>query len=45
MSIYLIKENVFTFKTRKCRRYLTETMTNADNADDLVLLKNIPAQA
>ena len=37
------KENGFTFKKKKGRWYPSETMTNADYADDLVLLANTPA--
>ena len=38
-SIALIKENSFTLKKR------AETITDADYADDLALLADIPAQA
>ena len=39
-----MKENDFMQKAR-IRKYLTETMTDADYADDLVLLANTPTQA
>ena len=45
MSISLIKEDDLTIKMIRSRWYPTEAMTNADNADDLVLLTNTPAQA
>ena len=47
MSIDLIKQNGFTFKEKKAtsRRYPVETITKADNADDLALLANTPAEA
>ena len=41
----LIKENGFTLKKARSRWYPTETMKNVDDADDLVLLANTPAQA
>ena len=41
--IDLIKENGFTLKKIRSRRYLAETKTNADYADDLGLLANTPA--
>ena len=44
ISIDLIKENSLTLKTRS-RWYPAETMTDADYANDLVLLANTPAQA
>ena len=45
-----MKENGFTFLKRKkkkwgARKYLSETITDADYADDLVLLGNTPVQA
>ena len=39
-SIDLIKENGFTWN----RRYLAETITDADDSDDLALLANTPTQ-
>ena len=42
-SIDLIKENGFTLKARS-RRYPSETMIDADYADDLALLTNTPPQ-
>ena len=44
-SIDLIKENTFTLKKAKSRRYLAETITDADYEDDLALLVNTSAQA
>ena len=43
-SIDQIKENGFTLKKARSRRYPTETMTDADYADDLPLLAHIPVQ-
>ena len=43
--IDLVKENGFTWKKTRDRQYSTETMTDVDCIDDLVLLKNIWAQA
>ena len=40
----LMKENCFTLKSIKYRRYLAETITDSDSADDLVLLTNTPVQ-
>ena len=45
MSIDQIKENGFTLKYTKSRRYPIETMTDADYTDDLALCANTPAQA
>ena len=39
-----IKENGFTFKKAKSRRYPAETMTNADYANDPAVLTNTSAQ-
>ena len=41
----LIKENGFTLKKGKQKKYPIETMINLDNTDDLVHLVNTPAQA
>ena len=38
-----MKENSFTLKNTRSRRYPAETIIGADYADDLVLLSNIPA--
>ena len=38
------KENDFTLKRTRSRQYPTETLIDADYADDLVLLANIPDQ-
>ena len=44
MSIGLIKENGLTLKKTRGRWYPTETMTDTNYADDLILLANTPAQ-
>ena len=44
-SIYLTKENVFTLKKARSWQYPAQTITDADNADDIVLLANTPTQA
>ena len=44
-SIDLIKENGFILKKARSRQYPAETTTDADYADDIVLLANTPAQA
>ena len=43
-SIDLIKENGLTLRNTRSRRYPAENITDADYADDLVLLANTPAQ-
>ena len=45
MSIDQIKENSFTLKKARSRRYPAETNTEADYADDITLLVNTPTQA
>ena len=40
--IDLLKENGFTLKNAKSRRYPTETTTDAGYADDIALLTNTP---
>ena len=40
-----MKENDFTLKKTRSRRYPAETITNADYTDDIVLLANTPTQA
>ena len=45
MSINLMKENGFTLEKGRIRRYPAQTITDADHADDIVLLVNTPAQA
>ena len=45
MLIDMIKENGFTLKKARNKRYPTETITNADYADDIALLANTPSQA
>ena len=42
--IHLMKENGFTLKKARSRRYPAQTITNADNADDIALLINTPIQ-
>ena len=45
MLIDLIRDNGFTLKKTRSRKYPTETTTDADNADDRTLLATTPAQA
>ena len=45
MSINLMKENGFTLKKARGRWFSTETIMDADYADDIVLLTNTPSQA
>ena len=40
-----IKENGFKLAKERSRRYPAKTITDADNADDIALLANLPAQA
>ena len=40
-----LKENCLTSIKARSRQSLIETMTDADNTDNLVLLTNTPAQA
>ena len=40
-----MKENGFTLAKERSRRYQAQTITDADNADDIILLVNTPAQA
>ena len=42
VSIILIKRKLLYAKKAKSRRYLTETKTSVDYADDLTLLANTP---
>ena len=44
-SIDFIKENSFELAKERSRRYSVETITDADNANDIALLANAPAQA
>ena len=44
MSIDIMKDNVFKLAKERVRRYSAQTITEADNADDIVLMANIPAQ-
>ena len=44
-SIDQMKENGFTLKKARSRRYPRETITDTDFADDKVLLANTPTQA
>ena len=43
-SIDKIKENGFKLTNERSRRYPTQTITDADYADDIALLANTPAQ-
>ena len=43
--IDLMKENCFKLTKERSRRYSAQTITDADYADDIVLLANLPAQA
>ena len=45
MLIDLIKENGFTLKKARSRWYSTETITDADYADDIAFLANTPTQS
>ena len=40
-----MKENGFKLEKIRSRRYLAQTITDADYADDIPLLENTPAQA
>ena len=44
-SINLMKDNSFKLTKERSRRYPTQTITDADYTDDIVLLANTPAQA
>ena len=44
-SIDKIKENGFELRKKRSRRYPAKTITDADYADDIVILANAPAQA
>ena len=44
-SIDKMKENSFKLTKERSRRYPTQTIMDADNTDDIVLLANEPAQA
>ena len=44
-SIDLMKENGFKLTKERSRRYPVQTITNADNADDIALLANTSVQA
>ena len=44
-SIDKIKENGLKLTKKRSRRYPAKTITDADYADDMVLLANTPAQA
>ena len=45
MLIDLIKENVFILKKTRSIKHPAETMTDANNIDEVVLLANTPVQA
>ena len=40
-----IRENSFELTKKRSRRYPAKTITDADNADDIAILANTPAQA
>ena len=44
-SIDLMKENGFKLAKERTRRYLAQTLTDANYADDIAHLANTPAQA
>ena len=44
-SIDLMKENDFKLAKERSRRYPTQTITDADSAEDIGLIANTPAQA
>ena len=44
-SVDKIKENGFKLTKKRSRRYPAKTITDADDADDIALLANAPAQA
>ena len=44
-SIDKIKENSFKLTKERSRKYLAQTIIDADYADDITLLANAPAQA
>ena len=39
-----MKDNSFNLTKERSRRYLAQTITDADYADDIALLANTPAQ-
>ena len=45
MSIDKMKDNSFKLAKERSRRYLTQTSTDTDYADDIALLVNTPVQA
>ena len=45
MSVNKIKDNSFKLAKERSRRYSAQTITDADYADDIAFLANIPAQA
>ena len=44
MSIDIMKNNSFKLAKERSRRYPTQTIMDADYADDIALLANTPAQ-
>ena len=44
-SVDLMKENGFTLRKARSRLYAAQTITDADNTDDIALLGNTPTQA
>ena len=45
MSIDIMKDNGFKLTKERSRRYLTQTIMDAEYADDIALLANTPTQA
>ena len=45
MSLDLMKENGFTLKKARSRRYSAQTIMDTDYTDDVVLMANTPTQA
>ena len=44
-SIDIMKDNDFKLAKERSKRYFTQTITDANYADDIALLANKPAQA
>ena len=44
-SIDLMKENGFTLEKARSKRYLAQSITDVNYADDIALLVNTPAKA
>ena len=45
ISIDIMKDNGFKLARERSRRYLTQTITDADYVDDIAFLANTPIQA